>query len=67
MGTGTFNAEYNWWGSNNSPASQIYGNVDYNNWLYMWYTVYVPAGVVSDAFGNKLMKSYTFRFKTGRY
>jgi len=35
MGTGTFNAEYNWWGSNNSPASQIYGNVDYNNWLYM--------------------------------
>jgi predicted outer membrane repeat protein len=39
LGSGTVNAEYNWWGSNNSPSSQVYGNVDYSNWLYMTETV----------------------------
>ena len=33
------NAENNWWGSNNSPASQIIGTVDYSNWLYMTETI----------------------------
>ncbi|MCE7699972.1 MAG: Ig-like domain repeat protein, partial [Methanobacterium paludis] len=36
---GTVNAEYNWWGSNNNPSSQIYGTVDYSNWLYMTITI----------------------------
>ncbi|WP_321423207.1 NosD domain-containing protein [uncultured Methanobacterium sp.] len=43
--TGVVNATYNWWGTNNSPASQIMatyqppGTVYYNNWLYMTETV----------------------------
>ena len=32
-----------------------------------WYTVYIPAGAISDSVGNKLKKAYTFKFKTGRY
>jgi predicted outer membrane repeat protein len=38
----SMNAEYNWWGSNSEPSSQIYvssGTIDYSNWLYMTETV----------------------------
>lgn len=34
---------------------------------YMWYTVYIPAGSVSDYAGNRFAHYYTFRFKTGKY
>jgi uncharacterized repeat protein (TIGR01451 family) len=35
-GDGSFDAEYNWWGSNNPDfTTLIVGNVDYNPWLYM--------------------------------
>ena len=34
--SGSTNASYNWWGSNNGPASgQIYGSVNYTPWLCM--------------------------------
>jgi parallel beta-helix repeat protein len=33
---------------------------------YTWYQVYVPAAAVKDAYGNKLVKYYTFKFKTGK-
>lgn len=39
--SGSVNATCNWWGSNDSPLSQIYmgdGNVDYSPWLYMTLT-----------------------------
>jgi predicted outer membrane repeat protein len=38
--SGTINAEYNWWGSNSDPSSQIYsgGTINYTNWLYMTLT-----------------------------
>ncbi|MCE7699717.1 MAG: Ig-like domain repeat protein, partial [Methanobacterium paludis] len=44
--SGTVTAEYNWWGSNSDPASQMYGTVDYSNWLYMTETV-VPTTVAN--------------------
>ncbi|BDZ68722.1 beta strand repeat-containing protein [Methanobacterium ferruginis] len=31
----TANATYNWWGSNDNPASQISGYVNYSPWLFM--------------------------------
>ena len=31
----TANATYNWWGSNDNPASQIVGLVNYSPWLFM--------------------------------
>ena len=34
---------------------------------YSSYTVYIPACAVKDYAGNKIAKSYTFRFKTGKY
>ncbi|WP_321423205.1 PKD domain-containing protein [uncultured Methanobacterium sp.] len=44
--SGTVNATNNWWGSNNNPSSQVYGTVDYSNWLYMTETV-VPTTVAN--------------------
>ena len=35
----SMNADYNWWGSNSNPSSQIYGSVNYSNWLYMTISV----------------------------
>ncbi len=32
-GSGTVNAEYNWWGSNNNPSGIIIGNVNATPWL----------------------------------
>jgi predicted outer membrane repeat protein len=55
---GNVNAEYNWWGSNNSPSTQVYGTVDYTNWLYMTQTVnpiIIPngsIGTVTVSFNN---------------
>ena len=31
---------------------------------YTWYQVYIPSAAVKDAAGNKLTKSYTWKFKT---
>lgn len=31
--SGSVDAEYNWWGSNNSPSAKFYGNVDYSPWI----------------------------------
>jgi trimeric autotransporter adhesin len=39
LGSGTVNAEYNWWGSNSNPSTQTFGGVDSNNWLYMTETI----------------------------
>ncbi|MTK64220.1 MAG: PKD domain-containing protein, partial [Methanobacterium sp.] len=56
--SGNVNAEYNWWGSNNSPSTQVYGTVDYTNWLYMTQTVNpitIPngsIGAVTVSFNN---------------
>lgn len=56
--SGNVNAEYNWWGTNNSPATQVYGTVDYTNWLYMTQTVNpitIPngsIGTVTVSFNN---------------
>lgn len=33
---------------------------------YTGYQVYIPAAAVKDAYGNKLVKYYTFKFKTGK-
>jgi uncharacterized repeat protein (TIGR01451 family) len=33
--TGTMDATLNWWGSNDSPASNVYGSVNYSPWLFM--------------------------------
>jgi hypothetical protein len=41
--TDTFNACYNWYGSNSDPSSKIYsdiGNVNYNPWLIMTVTAF---------------------------
>ncbi|EKQ51601.1 MAG: repeat-containing protein, partial [Methanobacterium sp. Maddingley MBC34] len=35
LASGSVNATLNWWGSNDDPSSQIYGNVDYSPWLFM--------------------------------
>jgi len=32
---GSVNAENNWWGYNNDPSGQIFGQVDYSPWLFM--------------------------------
>jgi len=32
---GTLNAQYNWWGSNVNPTSQVYGNVSVTPWLIL--------------------------------
>ncbi len=45
--SGNANAENNWWGSNNSPVSQIYGTVDYSNWIYMT-IITTPTTVVNE-------------------
>lgn len=34
---------------------------------YNWYQVYIPASAVKNSAGNNLTKSYTWKFKTGRY
>jgi PKD repeat protein len=44
------NAEYNWWGSNSNPSSQVYGAVDYSNWLYM--TEIVPTTIYNGSTTN---------------
>ncbi|WP_321423206.1 PKD domain-containing protein [uncultured Methanobacterium sp.] len=54
--SGTVNATYNWWGSNNNPSSQFYGTVDYSNWLYMTLTV-DPTTIAS---GNTGMVTVSF-------
>lgn len=50
----------------------IYGHTLYikNNSkrsAYIWYWLYIPAGAVKDKAGNKLTRTYTFKFKTGAY
>jgi methionine-rich copper-binding protein CopC len=32
---GSVNATLNWWGSNNNPSSNVYGNVNVNPWLVL--------------------------------
>jgi outer membrane protein assembly factor BamB len=48
----------------------ISGNMLYiktsKRYAYNWYKVYIPAYTVKDKAGNKLAKSYTWKFKTGR-
>ena len=54
---GTFNAKYNWWGSNSDPSSQIGistqigGTIDYSNWLYMTETVN-PTAIINGSTAN---------------
>jgi predicted outer membrane repeat protein len=33
--SGSVNAENNWWASNNSPSSKVYGSVDYSPWIVL--------------------------------
>ena len=55
---GSIDAKYNWWGSNNNPSSNVYGNVDCSKWLYMTITVnptsiaYGGNGAVTVSFNN---------------
>jgi predicted outer membrane repeat protein len=50
LAMGTVNAEYNWWGSNNNPSNQIYGALDYNNWIYM--TIINSTTILKDSTGT---------------
>ena len=49
--SGTVNAGYNWWGSNNNPSGQVYGTVDYSNWIYMTITAN-PSTIVNGGTSN---------------
>ena len=53
-------------------SKSISGNTFYikmssRRYAYCWYQVYIPASAVKDNAGHTLSKSYTFRFKTGKY
>ena len=52
-----FNAEYNWWGSNNPDfTTLIVGNVDYNPWLYM--TLQANPNTIGQGETSKLTASF---------
>ncbi len=54
-----------------SVSKLIKGNILYlktsKRAAYTWYQIYIPASAVRDNAGNKLAKSYTINFRTGRY
>ncbi|HML05683.1 MAG TPA: Ig-like domain repeat protein, partial [Methanobacterium sp.] len=50
-GTEEVNAEYNWWGSNSNPNSQVSGNVDVFPWLILTIT---PAPTPNVYYTNNL-------------
>jgi parallel beta-helix repeat protein len=50
--TETVDAVWNWWGSNSTPASRIYGDVIYNPWLVLTVTAPSSVGQGSSALIN---------------
>jgi len=47
-------------------SNKLYIKMSAKRYAYNWYRVYIPASAVKDSAGNKLAKSYSFKFKTGR-
>ncbi|OEC84319.1 MULTISPECIES: Ig-like domain-containing protein [Methanobacterium] len=47
-------------------VNHLYIKTNSKRAAYTWYQVYIPASAVKDSTGNKLAKSYTWKFKTGK-
>jgi hypothetical protein len=50
-----------------TSGTHIYISTNSKKAANTWYQVYIPASAVKDNLGHKLAKSYTWKFKTGKY
>ena len=48
-------------------GNHIYISTNSKKAANTWYQVYIPSSAIKDSSGNKLAKSYTWKFKTGKY
>ncbi|MGB9980669.1 Ig-like domain-containing protein, partial [Methanobacterium sp.] len=48
-------------------GNTLYIKTSLNRLSYNWYQVYIPASAVKTYSSSNLPKSYTFKFKTGKY